>query len=236
MNKFKKILIGSAAGALLFGSVAAIAFAAVSNGGFETGSFTANPFDTLLAGSSDIDNWSIGSGSIDWIGNYWQSSPAGGRSIDLNGLTAGSVSQTVPTVVGGVYKVTFDLSGNPDGLPADNILWSPSNKILNVSATGASSQNYSYDTSANQNTRTDMMWESHSYNFLATGTSTVLTFASTIPGAFGPALDKVSIEQLPLTNKDQCKKDGWKTFGVFKNQGDCVSFVATGGKNPPANQ
>jgi hypothetical protein len=28
--------------------------------------------------------------------------------------------------------------------------------------------------------------------------------------------------------KDQCRNGGWKTFGVFKNQGDCVSFVATG--------
>jgi hypothetical protein len=36
------------------------------------------------------------------------------------------------------------------------------------------------------------------------------------------------------TSKDQCKKDGWQTFGVFKNQGDCVSWVATAGKNPPA--
>jgi hypothetical protein len=36
------------------------------------------------------------------------------------------------------------------------------------------------------------------------------------------------------TTKDQCKKEGWKTYGVFKNQGDCVSFVATRGKNPPA--
>ena len=27
---------------------------------------------------------------------------------------------------------------------------------------------------------------------------------------------------------------GWQTFGLVKNQGDCVSFVATGGKNPPA--
>jgi hypothetical protein len=36
------------------------------------------------------------------------------------------------------------------------------------------------------------------------------------------------------TSKDQCRKGGWQTFGVFKNQGDCVSFVATGGKNPPA--
>jgi hypothetical protein len=25
-----------------------------------------------------------------------------------------------------------------------------------------------------------------------------------------------------------------QTFGVFKNQGDCVSFVSTRGKNPPA--
>jgi hypothetical protein len=35
------------------------------------------------------------------------------------------------------------------------------------------------------------------------------------------------------TSKDQCKNGGWKTFGVFKNEGACVSFVATGGKNPP---
>ena len=34
---------------------------------------------------------------------------------------------------------------------------------------------------------------------------------------------------------DQCMKGGWQTFGIFKNQGDCVSFVSTGGKNPPAN-
>ena len=34
------------------------------------------------------------------------------------------------------------------------------------------------------------------------------------------------------TTKDQCKNGGWSQFG-FENQGDCVSFVATGGKNPP---
>jgi hypothetical protein len=36
------------------------------------------------------------------------------------------------------------------------------------------------------------------------------------------------------TSKDQCDGDAWRAFGVFKNQGDCVSFVATKGKNPPA--
>lgn len=35
------------------------------------------------------------------------------------------------------------------------------------------------------------------------------------------------------TSKTQCMNGGWKSFGVFKNQGGCVSFVATGGKNPP---
>jgi hypothetical protein len=37
------------------------------------------------------------------------------------------------------------------------------------------------------------------------------------------------------TSKAECKNGGWRNFLQFKNQGDCVSFVATGGKNPPAN-
>jgi hypothetical protein len=41
--------------------------------------------------------------------------------------------------------------------------------------------------------------------------------------------------------KNDCKQGGWKTFlnannePMFKNQGDCVSFFATGGKNQPSN-
>jgi hypothetical protein len=42
----------------------------------------------------------------------------------------------------------------------------------------------------------------------------------------------VDARALP-TSKDQCKNGHWRDFGVFKNQGDCVSFVATKGKNPP---
>jgi hypothetical protein len=42
------------------------------------------------------------------------------------------------------------------------------------------------------------------------------------------------------SDKDQCKGDGWKKFfdGTlkFKNQGDCVSYVATAGKNQPAGK
>ena len=35
--------------------------------------------------------------------------------------------------------------------------------------------------------------------------------------------------------QEQCKNGGWQTFGVFKNQGDCVSFLSTEGRNPPFN-
>jgi len=37
----------------------------------------------------------------------------------------------------------------------------------------------------------------------------------------------------PPTSKDQCKDGGWESFNnpSFKNQGDCVSYLATGGKN-----
>jgi hypothetical protein len=37
------------------------------------------------------------------------------------------------------------------------------------------------------------------------------------------------------TSKDQCKNGGWRTFPGFKSQGDCVSFVATGGEHPPGS-
>ena len=45
--------------------------------------------------------------------------------------------------------------------------------------------------------------------------------------------DIVAVDAPPLpTSKAQCKDGGWHDYGVFKNQGDCVSFVASGGKGP----
>ncbi len=53
----------------------------------------------------------------------------------------------------------------------------------------------------------------------------------------GFLVDDVSLSSSPSanapTNKDDCKKGGWQTFDgpSFKNQGDCVSHVATDGKD-----
>ena len=73
-----------------------------------------------------------------------------------------------------------------------------------------------------------------------TGTITAIDVLIDVQGAADISNITVNgVLQVPAptgpTSKDQCKKGGWKTFTnpSFKNQGDCVSFVATGGKNPP---
>ena len=45
----------------------------------------------------------------------------------------------------------------------------------------------------------------------------------------------VVIDAQPVpTSRDQCKNGGWRNHGsTFKNEGQCVSFVATGGKKQP---
>jgi hypothetical protein len=43
----------------------------------------------------------------------------------------------------------------------------------------------------------------------------------------------VDAPTLPVST-DQCRNGGWQSYGIFKNQGDCVSFVATKGTNQPA--
>lgn len=202
------------------------AFTGATNGSFEDGTFTANPFDTLTPGSTALTGWTVDSGSIDWIGSYWTAS-VGARSIDLNGFDTGAISQTLATTIGNTYTVNFDLSGNPVG--------PPTLKTMTVGATGATANTYSFDTATAANTVADMKWAPQTYSFFATSSSTVLSFASTIAGAFGPALDNVVVTEVAATKND-CKDGGWVSMldnqgNSFKNQGDCVSYFATGGKN-----
>jgi hypothetical protein len=45
----------------------------------------------------------------------------------------------------------------------------------------------------------------------------------------------IAVEDAPVlpSAKEQCQNGGWRAFPGFKNQGDCVSYVATGGRNQP---
>jgi hypothetical protein len=74
-----------------------------------------------------------------------------------------------------------------------------------------------------------------SYELLE-ATPTDCSEPSPFPGQTVTAGDIVVHDAPPLAvTKDQCTNGGWRNYGTtFTNQGDCVSFVATGGKNPPA--
>jgi choice-of-anchor C domain-containing protein len=227
------VLLACAASLSIAGS--ALAFSGVSNGSFETGTFSGAPFDTLASGATNLAGWTVDSGTVDWIGTFWSASD-GSRSIDLSGDGPGALSQTIATTVGYTYSVTFDLSGNPGCGPAL--------KTLTVGASGANIQAFSFDIAAAANTHSDMKWEARTYSFVATGSSGTLTFTSTTAGICGPALDNVVVTEtapeptpnpIPATTSD-CKDGAWQQFGDadangFKNQGDCVSYVATDGKN-----
>lgn len=43
----------------------------------------------------------------------------------------------------------------------------------------------------------------------------------------------VTVDVYMVASFASCKNGGWSSYGVFKNQGDCVSFVATNGMNLP---
>jgi choice-of-anchor C domain-containing protein len=167
------------------------------NGSFEQGS-APGQFITLNGGdSTSITGWTVGGGanSVDYIGSYWTASN-GLRSIDLNGLVPGSISQTFDVVAGQTYQVTFDLAGNPAG--------GPQFKTLDSSVAFTLFSPTPFD--ASNTDLANMGWISYSFLFTAVGNSATLTFASTTtdysgnstyPTAFGPALDNVNVAAVP---------------------------------------
>jgi len=57
------------------------------------------------------------------------------------------------------------------------------------------------------------------------------TWTATIAWSGGTLVQSLFVDCAPPATAEQCKDRGWRTFGVFRNQGDCVGFVTTRGKN-----
>ena len=162
--------------------------AQIVNGSFEDPEVPVNGF-FYFPGGSTIPGWTIG-GSGYGAGievthtSYWQASN-GNNSVDLIGIYPGSISQDIPTFTGVTYTVSFDMSGNPmGGNPVKTII---------VTADGGQEATYSYDTSVEQNTVTDMGYSAKAYTFVANGPITTLKFAAGPDVIYGPVLDNVAI-------------------------------------------
>ena len=214
---------------VLSGSV--LAASPFTNGGFEAGS---------AGNTTSVPSWTV-TGDVDVSDATVWPAAVGTQSLDLNGFAPGTIAQSIPTVVNATYFVSFQMSGNPGTHEQfNNGATSPDIKTMNVTANGVQSDTYSFDTTSFQTLVFPfpaMGWTAEGYSFKATSTTTLVKFASTTGGAFGPALDNIQYTETLATGAN-CKDDGWMTMVntttlvPFKNQGACVSFYARSGATP----
>jgi hypothetical protein len=226
------------AGAALAVAVASPASAAqlVSNGGFETGTFSDW---TTTQPSAPLMPWTAATASTS--GTFSLAAPPEGTYDALNGFDGNGPAHYTLSQTISIPATTATLAWK-DRL--QYIVFSSAEprllevKVLNASTDATLATVYSYTTDVGA--RVDTGWQDHSADLSAFAGQTVkLVFDETIPQTFtGPGqieLDAISVSTPPLpTTKEQCKRGGWQTYGTtFKNQGDCVSFVATHGANAP---
>ncbi|HBJ36030.1 MAG TPA: hypothetical protein DDZ51_15035, partial [Planctomycetaceae bacterium] len=164
----------------------------VSNDIASDGLFTEGPnpgtYVDYSAGQS-FGDWSVRFGDVSYHGTETQASPLGGRTVDLNGSTAGGIYQTLDTVAGRQYQVVFAMSGHWGG--GDAV------KDLRVSADGAS-QDFSMTQPAGWST-SNMLFANRSFTFTATDASTELDFASLDTNGqwWGPVIGDVRVIEIP---------------------------------------
>jgi choice-of-anchor C domain-containing protein len=163
--------------------------AAIVNGDFAGAT---NPYETVAAGFTFAGGaWTVTSGTIDWIGNYWQNPGSTTGSVDLDGNSVGAISQTLSGLAAGTYQVTFALSGNPDGPPPV--------KGLNVSVTGSSTATGMYNVPS-PGSKANMNYTYETYLFTWGGGNADLIFASTdtpSDNKYGPVIGDISIAAVP---------------------------------------
>jgi choice-of-anchor C domain-containing protein len=178
------------------------AAASLVNGSFEIAKagISLPPINTFRTSIGDsIRGWVVEWGNVDWVGaGYWNSSQ-GNYSVDMDGTTPGKISQSFDTVPGGKYTVSFDLSGNPWGGAVQPLQVS----ILDSGNASLFSGQYNNDNpystiSVSVPGFTGMIWNSKSFEFTATSDLTKIAFQSLTPGYYGPAIDNINVEVVPI--------------------------------------
>jgi choice-of-anchor C domain-containing protein len=179
MSTIKTTLVG-----IVLAAAASHGFAStnlVTNGSFEANSV---PGTFINSAQQSISNWTVGAGNVDLVGSLWTAA-SGVNSVDLNGSKKGEIHQTLNTVVGQTYQLSFELAGNFQGGAAIK------NLSVNIGPNGL----YSFDTTGKS--AGSMGWTTYSTTFVAVSNATTLSFASNTSGAYGPALDNVSVSAVP---------------------------------------
>jgi hypothetical protein len=180
----------------------------VVNGGFENYIITGLPYDALdksglfvrfygppnTSDNTDITGWTVAGttggnpNNLDLVfSGYWPAF-AGNDSLDMSGATgaAGVIEQSVPTVPGQQYNLSFEYGDNPGGSGAS----------MGISATG-NGVLLSDNVTHNSSDYVDMNYQLYSSNFVANSIATTIQFTSATNSGYGIVVDAVSVVPVP---------------------------------------
>jgi hypothetical protein len=193
----------------MFAVVCAIGFATavpvaaetnlVTNGDFET-PVAPSPANILSVSGSQLDGWTIlGSGVMDVTNKNFADNGSttfpvysGNQALDLNSLDPATMTQDLTTVAGSTYHVFFALTGVPP-VPPNECASSFLEKSLTVSA-GSTAHDFTFTPDdSHPLDPNNQSYVTNEFDFVATGTTTTLQFASTTEGCAGPVIDAVSV-------------------------------------------
>jgi hypothetical protein len=193
---------------LFVASFAANAQNLAQNGSFELGNFsgTPNPYaESLPVGSTVITGWTTVNAEISWDlapiqvqGSDYLTAPNGNYFLDLTGYhdaaPYGGVSQTISTVVGQNYNVSFEIGSDYYyNYDYPGYVLDPG---VAVSINGAPV--FSAYTPLNVLNQPDL-WTSESFTFTAASTSSTISLVGISPADNSPyiGLDNVAVEAVP---------------------------------------
>ena len=191
MKQFAKlqISVGVAALALALSPVSASAAELLTNGSFEDlGGATPQGWGGYTFGpdfSEPLPGWSVDVGNVDVTvnGSPWGPAADGFSSLDINGWTAGAISQSFATVLGQIYNVSFAFSRNVYGPQTSTADVSAGGTVLSVIA----ENDGSFGSPAN------MIWKSGGFAFLGTGNTESIRLTATNGGNAGVFFDNISV-------------------------------------------
>ncbi|MFC7644609.1 DUF642 domain-containing protein [Streptosporangium lutulentum] len=114
--------------------------------------------------------------------------------LDLTGYRPGTIEQTIPTTAGRCYTVSFALAGNTFGPP---IVKAGYARVTQGPVTVQ--KNFTFDITGK--TPLNMGYVRERLHFCAEGPEATLSLVSTTNGAYGPAIDDVTVTPRPRSTE-----------------------------------
>ena len=162
----------------------------IANGGFETSDVPTGGWAIYPNGS--LTFWNVDSGPGLEIQDHAAGNPHGGNQLaELDSWNSSTISQTITTVAGKQYRLTFWYSPRPNIPAGDNAIG------VNVKVTSGTITVIDDTVGASSAGDSQTNWQQITYNFIATDTNTKITFSDrgTYSNSYGGYLDDISVKE-----------------------------------------